>query len=358
MKKKKKKSRRRLKIKRLLFALLILLILAAGVFGMAYYRYNLRAVSTTDEEVQFKISKGDTNAKILKNLDEAGLIRNRLVAEVHMRFEEPNLKANTYRLNKNMSFPKILDIMSHATSKYVIKNKLTIREGVRMPKIAESIGKLLNMSADDVLSYWSDTDYIKSLADEYWFLDADTITNEEIYYPLEGYLYPDTYHIQDDHMNIDGITHVLLDEMGNHLKKYRAAYEKMDFSTHEFLTFASIVECETLYDEDRPKIAGVFMNRLNAKMRLQSDVTVNYALKRTGVAVSEKMMKNASHYNTYAYNGLPVGPISSVQTKTMDAVVNYTKHTYLYFFAKEDGTVIYNKTYEDHAKTVKEFKWY
>ena len=115
---------------------------------------------------------------------------------------------------------------------------------------------------------------------------------------------------------------------------------------------------ESLYDEDISKIAGVFMNRLNKGMRLESDITVNYALQRTGVKVTHKMLQTKSPYNTYLYKGLPVGPVSSVQIKTFDRTIHYAKHDNYYFFAKKDGQVIYSKTYKQHLEAVEKYKWY
>ena len=139
----------------------------------------------------------------------------------------------------------------------------------------------------------------------------------------------------------------MLDYMDQHLTPYKDSMTKLGYTPHQFLTLCSVVERESLFDKDRPAIAGVFINRLKIGMRLQSDITVNYALNRTGVKVTTKMTKTDSPYNTYKY-----------AQKTMDAVANYTPSDYLFFFAKKDGTVIYSKTYEEHQKAVKENKWY
>ena len=100
------------------------------------------------------------------------------------------------------------------------------------------------------------------------------------------------------------------------------------------------------------------MNRLNQDMLLQSDITVNYAWQRTGVDVSVAHTRIDSRYNTYKYTGLPVGPISTISKVTLESCIHYKHHDYLYFFAKEDGTVIYSRTYKEHEQVVKENKWY
>ena len=146
--------------------------------------------------------------------------------------------------------------------------------------------------------------------------------------------------------------------MDQHLTVYKDQISKSGFTMHQFLTLSSIVEKETLYEKDISPIAGVFINRLNKNMPLGSDITINYALGRTGVKVTSDMLKTPSPYNTYLNKGLPVGPVASVQDKTIKGVLNYTKSDYLYFFAKKDGTVVYSKTYQEHQEEIKKYKWY
>ena len=146
--------------------------------------------------------------------------------------------------------------------------------------------------------------------------------------------------------------------MDDHLTSYKPFMDSKGWTAHQFLTFASVVERESLFNEDRPIIAGVFMNRLDINMLLQSDITVNYAWDRTGVDVTYDHLEIDSPYNTYKYAGLPIGPISSVSAVTLDACANYTSHDYYYFFAKEDGTVIYSSTLSEHNAAVSANKWY
>lgn len=234
--------------------------------------------------------------------------------------------------------------------------KITIVEGTTLPQIAEKIASTLNKKPKYVLSVINDEDFINSLMEKYSFLTRE-IQRRKLKYPLEGYLYPDTYFFEKD-VTIEEIIIRALDSMDYYLSKNRSLIQDMDWTYHEFLTFASIVEREACFDEDKPIIAGVFMNRLNIGMKLQSDVTVNYALDRTGVDVKHSHLDIDSPYNTYKYSGLPIGPISTSSPITMNACLNYDTHDYLFFFGKQDGSVIYNKTYEEHEKAVTENKWY
>ena len=238
-----------------------------------------------------------------------------------------------------------------------MKSSLTIPEGITIPQAAKKVANVTGKTEQEVLDKWADQAYLKELISKYWFL-SDDILQKGILYPLEGYLYPETYVLYGESTTIEEVTEEMLDYMDQQLIPYKDSMTKLGYTPHQFLTLCSVVERESLFDKDRPAIAGVFINRLKTGMRLQSDITVNYALNRTGVKVSTKMTKIDSPYNTYKYAGLPIGPIACVPQKTMDAVANYTPSDYLFFFAKKDGTVIYSKTYGEHQKVVKENKWY
>jgi len=342
--------------RRIIVILLLLIALAGG--AAAYYITGIGAVSKDGEDVIFTVADGSTANSVISDLDEAGLIRSELAARIYVKIHKPALIQNTYKLNTSMSLDRMFTIMENAESDYVINTKLTITEGGTIPDAAKSVGEILNMTKKEVIAAWADETYIKTLCNDYWFMDADTLLDDDILYPLEGYFYPETYYINSSEPTLDDITRTMLDQMDEALTERKDKIEAMDFSVHEFLTLGSIVAAESLYEDDMPKIAGVFINRMNKDMKLQSDVTVNYGLQRTGVKLTAKMLKSKSKYNTYKYKGLPVGPIGTVQETVMDAVLNYTKHDYYYFFAKEDGTVIYSETYEEHQAAVEKYKWY
>ena len=338
---------------------IISIVVAIMIIGsIIFYNIGVSAVSSKSEEVIVEIKNGSGSSQILDKLDDAGLVNNKLCGKLFLKFNSyDHLQANTYILNKNMSLSEIFHIINDPDIKYILKSRLTIKDGNTIPQVAESFAKILNVSKDDVIKQWAQKDYLEKLVKEYWFIDK-SILNKELMYPLEGYLYPETYYITDKEPSLESMTKVALDMMDKKLKPYKEDIEKLGMTLHEFLSFVSVVERESLFDKDKPIIAGVFMNRLNKGMALQSDITVNYALQRTGVKVSTKQTQTDSPYNTYKYPGLPVGPISTVTEKTMKACLEYTHHDYYYFFAKKDGTVIYNETYQGHDKAVRENKWY
>ena len=345
------------KIILIIFAVLIVLGVAAGLFAWNYYKEGIAPVSDKSKEVIVTVENGQTATSVLYTLEEAGLVNDVLCGKVYLKLNDVgNLQANSYILNENMSLEEIFQIMANPTGDHVLKFSVTILDGYSLKDISESIAKALEIEATEVMNLLNDKEFLNSLIEKYWFI-TDEILADGIKYPLEGYLYPETYSYNSN-VTLKDVIYGSLDMMDKYLTKAKDSFEGRGWTAHEFLTFASIVERESLFDEDRPKIAGVFMNRLEKNMLLQSDITVNYAWDRTGVDVLYSHLEIDSPYNTYKYAGLPIGPISTVSGVTLDACVNYEENEYYYFFAKEDGTVLYSKTLNEHNNTVQKNKWY
>ena len=349
-----KKSKKKLVI--LLAVVAVIVIAAAGVF---MYNDGIGAVdSKSDEAVTVDIPSGSGAMQIIDILDENGLIKNKTMAKIHVKLSGyDSLQANTYIFTKDMDLKEIMTAINTGDFNYLSKNLLTIVEGSTIPQAAAAISEKLNISADELIALWDDRDYLDSLIEKYWFL-TDEILQDGIMYPLEGYLYPETYTVTDQNITVEGITEQILDYTDSVLSERKDDIEAFGMTVHEFLSLTSVVESESLFEEDRPKIAGVFMNRLDEGMPLQSDITVLYALQEKRVNVTYDDLEVDSPYNTYKYTGLPIGPVCAVSAPVMDDTLAYEKSDYLYFFAKEDGTVIYSKTLEEHDKAVSENLWY
>lgn len=346
-------------MKKLLIILLVFLLLIGGgaAFGLSYYNNGISSVSEESKEVIVTVENGQSAYSILDSLNEHGLVKDMTCGKIYLKLNEiHNLHANTYVLNENMDLEEIFSVMENPTDEHLLKLKVTILEGSSIPDIASSIAESMAIDSSEVLNLLNDQSFIKELIEKYWFITEDILA-DGIKYPLEGYLYPETYLLNSNN-TLKDVIFASLDAMDEYLTAHKAAIEAMNWTPHQFLTFASVVERESLFDVDRPKIAGVFKNRLEIGMRLQSDITVNYAWDRTGVDVSYSHLEIDSPYNTYKYAGLPIGPISTVSSITMDSCINYEDNDYIYFFAKQDGTVIYSKTLAEHNKAVNENKWY
>ena len=201
----------------------------------------------------------------------------------------------------------------------------------------------LPYTSEEILAKWSDKAYLNELIDKYWFL-TDEILDKDVMYPLEGYLYADTYAVTDS-TTIEQFTEMCLDKMQEELDARKDKIDKSGWTVHKFLTLTSIVTKEARA-EDQAKVAGVFMNRLDQGMSLGSDVTVCYIYQEDRVELKQSQLDSDNPYNTRKFQGLPPGPICQVVGDAMDAVLNYEKSDNLFFFADEDGTVHY---YKDQA---------
>ena len=341
----------------------IVIVIAAAVIlllaGLAVYGSGLGPVDKSDDEpITVTIPQGSGAMNIIDILDETGLVKNKTMAKIHMKLGGyDSLQANTYIFSKDMGLKEILKAIDTGDFNYLSKNQFTLVEGSTVPQYAAAIAEKFSYSAEDILAVWNDREYLSTLIDDYWFL-TDEILQEGIMYPLEGYLYPETYIITDEDATIQEITQVILAMTDEKLCQRKEAIEDSGRTVHQFLTLTSVVENESLFQEDRPVIAGVFINRLEQGMPLQSDITVLYALQEKRVDVTYEDLEVDSSYNTYKYSGLPVGPVCSPSAPAMDDVLDYEKSDYLFFFAKEDGTVIFSKTLEEHEKAAKENAWY
>ena len=200
---------------------------------------------------------------------------------------------------------------------------------------------------------------IKTLIDKYWFL-TDDIKNSNIYYPLEGYLYPETYVFNED-VTVEEIFKNMLDETDSKLSKYKEDINKSNYSINEIITLASVIEQEGMYDSDKKDIASVFYNRLNKNMPLGSDVTTYYAFK-VELGERELTTNEINTYNPYNTRGpsmngkIPVGAISNFSKSSLEAALYPNKTNYYYFVADKKGKTHFTKTYEEHQKVIKELK--
>ncbi len=342
--------------------LLIIVGIVAAIVGCAFVFYNngLKATGTEEETVAISVQPGDTYYGLIETLESEGLISNAMVAKVYLKLNSDiaPLQVNDYELNKGMDLEEIFHAVSTGEFEYLLKYHMTVQEGLQLPQVAEIVAKQTGTSKQEVMDTWSSETYVRDLCEDYWFLNADEILQDDIKHPLEGYLYPETYTFTTGAPSIDYLTRIMLDMTGTCLEQYKDGMDKLGFTPHEFLSFASVVERESLFDVDRPMIAGVFKNRLDDGWNLESDITVLYVLGRTGVDLTFAEIDYAdSPYNTYLYNGLPIGPISNVSDITMQSCVNYESHDYYFFYAGPDGKVYYGRDMAEHETNIYNHPW-
>lgn len=349
----KKKARRRR------FLLVFILLIAILIVGsMGYYFYSLRPVGNGSEKITFKIKEGQTYDEVLDDLEKDHMIKSATTAKLYARLNtNGQYYAGNFSINDGMSTGEILNYIGNINNSLKEQVTITIPEGTWAKEVAASIASKFNYSQEEILNQWNDIDYIKKLAKEYTFLDPDTLNNSNYKVKLEGYLFPDTYSFNSD-ASIDEITRTFLDRFQKMYDKYEKQIKKSDYSLQQILSLASVVQFESSSEKEMKKIAGVFYNRLDQNMMLQSSVTVCYALYDDfdDPKDCEVNTDTDSPYNTYLHEGLPIGPILNPGEKAIAATLNPTKSDYLYFVAdiNGDGKIYYSKTYEDHQAKMEE----
>lgn len=354
-----KKKKRRLKkwVRILLRVILVLFILL--IVGIIALSFLFSAPQSKSEVIEFTIEEGQTVYQVGDKLKQEGIIRSEFAYKVYVKLNNVNsYKAGVYKLDK--SYP-LKDIVSLLTGDYYKEEgtSITFKEGRNIRQIAKDISDNTNISEGDFLSVMEDDNYINELINKYWFL-TDDIKNDDIYYPLEGYLFPETYNFNKN-VTAKEIIETMLDQEDEVLSKYKSKIDSSSYSVHEIVTLASLVEQEGIYDDDRKMIAGVFYNRLNAGMSLGSDVTTYYAA-RVDLGERDLTSSEINTYNPYNTRGpgmngkLPVGPISNFSETSLSAVLSPTDSDYYYFVADKSGKTHFTRTYEEHQKLVNELK--
>ena len=318
--------------------------------------------SNSDTKKIVNIEEGTIN-DIAKTLKDNNLIKNVSIFKVYIKLtNKSNLKAGTYELSENMGVEKIVKILEEGTKYNPNEISITFKEGINIRKIATLISENTNNSYDDVIKKASDETFIDTLINKYWFLTED-IKNKNIYYSLEGYLFPDTYRFNNREVTTEEIFTKMLDEMDKKLSKYKDEINKSDLSVHEIITLASVVELEGAKATDRKGVAGVFYNRLasSAYPTLGSDATTYYASKIDDWSYSltyKELNDCKNKYNTRCSSntGLPIGPICNPGIESIEATINPDKHEYYYFVADCNGKVYLTKNSTEHNNIINKLK--
>ena len=311
------------------------------------------------KKISFEVEKGSYVYNVGKKLKKEGLIRSYTAYKIYVKLKGINeYKSGTYTLSKGYSLPKIVKILN--SGKYKNENiVITFKEGRTIKSIAKEVSKKTNITEEEFLNVVNDEAYVESLINKYWFLTED-LKDKNIYYSLEGYLYPETYYFSKD-VSAKMIIETMLSQTDKIFTKYKEQFENNNYSIKEIVTLASIIEKEAVYDKDKGKIASVFINRLNKKMALGSDVTTYYAFK-VELGSRELTAREFNTYNPYNTRGpemvgkFPIGPIANFSISSLEAALNPEITDYLYFVADNKGNTHFTKTYNEHKKVIKELK--
>ncbi|MBQ6992246.1 MAG: endolytic transglycosylase MltG [Clostridia bacterium] len=346
-------------MKKIRAILILLLIIIIGI--VLWYFISISPKSSNIKENEVTIPIGTGTSGIAKILKENNIIKSETAFKIYVKLNKVSgFQAGTYYLKESMSVKEITEMLKTGIMHDPNQITITFIEGKNFRWIANTIAEKTNNTYEEVLDVLEDDEYIDYLIDKYWFLE-DEIKNENIYYSLEGYLFPDTYAIKNKDVEVKEIFEKMLDQMGNVLEDYKEEIENSEYSVHEILTIASIIETESMTQEGRKDVASVIYNRLNSNMAIQSDVTTYYAIK---VDMSERDLyqREIDEYNQYNTRGpnmegkLPIGPISTVSKSSIEAALEPSNTDYIFFVADKNGKLYFTKTNEEHNKKVNELK--
>lgn len=327
------------KSKKYLYAALVGVLL---IIGIGYY-YFFAAFSKLERTEYVYIDDDDTQDSVFAKLDpiatDHGMAAFKTMAR-HGGYAD-HVRTGRYEINTSDG---ALKIFRHIRNGQQSSLSLTIPESRTMDMLAGALAKKLMLDNADVADALTSQEYCQKYG-------YDTAT-------IAALFVPNTY---DVYWNIS------LDKLMERMKKENKTFwnfqrtekaKAMGLSKEEVATLASIVDEETANNGEKPMIAGMYYNRLQKEMPLQADPTIKFAWKDFALKrIYHKLLTIDSPYNTYKNVGLPPGPIKIASIVGIDAVLNYTRHDYLYMCAKEDfsGTHNFAVTYEEHLENAAKY---
>lgn len=329
-----------------IFSLLPLLLAIVGSTSWLWWSWAISPVSSTAKPQRFQIASGTATQQIGAKLEQAGLIRSKYAWSLLARYknwQDPkgDFQAGTYELSGNQPMNVIAETIRDGK---VVQTSFTIPEGWSLRQMARYFQEKGWFSAEDFIKTASIVDRKK-----FSWLPADIPI-------LEGFLFPDTYQVPAEKITPQDVVEQMLKRFEQTvLPVYRKEKGKTKFTLKEWVTLASIVEKEAVVAQERRRIAGVFVSRLQKGIKLESDPTVEYAFGITQTPdkpLTFAQVRQPSPYNTYATPGLPPTPIAAPGLPALQAVLNPENTDYLFFVARYDGTHVFSRTIQEHEAAV------
>jgi UPF0755 protein len=300
-----------------------------GVFFIAKMQFEREGPLQTARTIE--VARGSNLRSVAEQLEHAGIISNRWVFEINVRITQQtaSLKPGEYLIDAHASMRSILDAMVSGRG---ILYSVTIPEGLTSQQIVDRLNANEDLVGD--------------------------ITSV----PPEGSLLPETYKFTKGDTRANIIARMQRDRDRVVTEIWNRRVDGLPISSpDEMVILASIVEKETGLSDERSRVAAVFYNRLNAKMRLQSDPTTVYGVYGgrglpQGRSITRADLNAVNDYNTYTRDGLPRGPIANPGKASLEAVANPSRTADLYFAADGSGGHAFAVSYEDHQRNVQRLR--
>ncbi len=287
----------------------------------------------SDERTAFRVGPGERSFDIGSRLESEGLIGSSILFNLYATVsgKRTGLQAGTYSLGPSMS---IADVVGKIHSGDVDRIKMTVIEGWRSDEIAD----LLPDNSEAFLQ----------LVDS-WDPDRSLLMDRPEGAGLEGYLFPDTYHLPYG-FDAEDLVRAMLDNLdGKMTAEMRADIKRQGRSIFEIMTMASIIEKEVRKFDDKRAVSGILWKRIEIGMPLQVDATIVYLTGKRSTAVSVEETRIDSPYNTYLNKGLPPGPISNPGLGSILAAIYPEPNEYLFYLSKPDGETVFSRNFDEHV---------
>jgi UPF0755 protein len=344
MVKKKEKSKLRFVLK-IIISLFILLVVAGGIIAYNFYKkiYYPNVKISSDKSI-FYIPTGSNFDYVASSLYEAKIISDKTSFEWLSDLKEysKNIKPGRYRLLNNMSNNELVNLLRSGNQEPI---KLTFTNIRTIEQLAGKVGRVLEPDSAELISIFKDPGFVK----KYGF-------NQRTFLTL---FIPNTYEFFWNTSATEFIERMAKEYKSFWTAERKSKADAMNMSQSDVSILASIVEMETIKKDERPRVAGVYMNRLKKRMLLQADPTVIYAIGDFTInRVLKVHLQFDSPYNTYLYEGLPPGPIYLPSINAIDAVLNYERHNYIFFCAREDfsGYHSFAQTLQQHNVNARKYQ--
>lgn len=316
------------------------LVSVAVIFGVSSFFYIKSAVrqpmSQKSEKVEFRVDKGQGTREIAEKLEKEGLIKGTWAFLIYLRVGSRNslIQAGDYVLDKKYSIVEIVDVLSQGK---VATTKITIPEGLTNKQIGELFQREKIGTKED---------FDKATLEDF---DFDFLKND-LKGDLQGFLFPSTYFLSARPDSKEAVEKMLEEFRKKADPLIKERKEKSSLSYYQVLVLASIVEREVPKYQDKKKVAGIFLKRMELGMNLESCATIQYVLGTNKRILSQDDLNIRSPYNTYKNSGLPPAPIANPGLDSIRAVINPQKTNYLYFFSGKDGKTYFSATNEEHEE--------
>lgn len=335
-------------MKKLIIPLIVILGVFASLVIAFFWWVNVIAAPSSDKtDTNFLITKGMSASQIGIKLQDSGIIKNATAFKIYTQAtgKSKNIQAGEYLLPKNTTLYHLVDELLKGPTQIWV----TIPEGLRREQVAIKFADSLGKEGIDWESFFSE------------FLD---LTSQK-----EGFLFPDTYLIPKDITPVKIVG--AMDATYAKMTKELNLDARSGYSEKQIITIASMIERETRNETERPGVAGVLYNRLNAGWPLQVDATIQYVVASLAIHkisgkqafdnfifwgdISKDNLELSSPYNTYKYPGLPPGPIANPGVSSISAAANPAQNDYFFYLHDSEGKIHFSKTLEEHNANVRKY---